>query len=583
MAVSLLVVTVAMGATLQLASAAAERPRVSTAGRDSVRELRRARSAQDEFERARRAHAPRTWDRSPRPCNDQLIGRFCFWYGDTAESKPPEEPSRIVSARRKLLGTLASSARVIAGDDWVAGQRMRYVLEAGDTAAAVALAGECRATKWWCHALRGFALHAARDYAAADAAFHDALAAMPERERCRWTDLSPLLDDETRDRYRKLPCEGRGAENERLWWLGDPFHSVPGNDRRTEHYARLTMARMHEQAWNAHGIAWGDDLRELVVRYGWSTWWTRGEAPLHAPSSAPITGRSRTPAYHFLPEGRIAADARASADRQWPVEGLLRNGRTAQEYYSPAYAISVSTMEGDAQLFRRGDSALAVVTWDASADRRLSGLQLDAGVALTRNEREEPLVRHRRGVAPAGVMVATTPWRSMLMSLELLSPRGERGARARRWIGPVDTLQPSGISGLLLLDPDAPLPTTLDDALPHVRTGATVAEGEKVGLYWEAYDVGRDDTLAVTISVERESPGALRRVAEALRLKRQWTPMSLAWHDPAAESRTIAGQSVVLDLSELARGGYRVRVRVTRLGGETLVAERRIEIVGRTR
>jgi hypothetical protein len=583
MALSLFVVTVAMGAALQLTSAGGDRPRISPAGRDSVRELKRARSAQDEFERTRRAHAPRTWDRSPRPCNDQLIGRFCFWYGDTAESKPPEEPSRIVSARRKLLGALASSARVIAGDDWVAGQRMRYVLEAGDTAAAVALSRECKATGWWCDALRGFALHAARDYERADAAFSDALARMPERERCRWTDLSALLDDDTRERYRKLRCEDRAAENARLWWLGDPFHTVPGNDRRTEHYSRLTMARMHEQAWNAHGIAWGDDLRELVVRYGWSTWWTRGEAPLHAPSSAPITGRSRTPAYHFLPEGRIAADPRASSERDWPVEGLLRNGKTAQEYYSPSYAISVSAMDGDAQLFRRGDSALAVVTWDATADTRLAGLELDAAVALTRNEREPALVRHERGAKPTGVMVATTPWRSMLMSLELLSPLGERGARARRWVGPTDTLAPSGLSGLLLLDPDAPLPATLDEALPHVRTGSTVPEGGKVGLFWEAYDVGRDDTLAVTITVDRESPGTFRRMAEALRLKRQWTPMSLAWHDPAAESRSVAGQSVVLDLSELARGGYRVRVRVTRLGGETLVAERRIEVVGRRR
>ena len=581
MAVSLVTFVASLAATLQLTAAGFEHPSARETGRDSVRELRRARSAQDEFERTRRAHAPRTWDRPPRPCDDQIIGRFCYWYGDTSESKPPEEPSRIVSARKKLLGRLATAAKAISGDDWVAGQRMRYILEAGDTAGAVALAGECKATAWWCDALRGFALHAARDYPAAEVAFNEALSRMPERERCRWTNLSPLLDGDTRKRYEKLPCAAREPENARIWWLADPFHAIPGNDRRTEHYARLTMARMHEQAWNAHGIPWGDDLRELVVRYGWATWWTRGEAPLHAPNNSPITGNSRTPAYHFLPEGKIATDAR-TADHSWSVEGLLRNGKTAQEYYSPGYAISVSPLVDDAQLFKRGDSALVVVTYDASKEEKLGGLTLDAAIALSSSERDSVLVRRVANVSTTGHLTATSPWRSMLLSLELLSPTGERAARARHWVGPADTAA-KGLSGMLLLEGDAPLPSTLDAALRHIRISSEVSQGGKVGLYWEVYDVAPDDTLLVTVAVQREGAGAMRRMAEALRLTRQWTPVTLAWRDPVAEARAIAGRSVLLDLSELSRGSYRIRLRVTRLGGETMLAERRIDVVGSRR
>ncbi len=563
-----------LGLALQLTSADGQAGRAEVSERDSIRALRAARRAQDDFERIRRWSSPRTFDAPPAPCQDQVIGRICHWYGDTAETLRPEEPDRIVRARGELLDELARSASVVSGDDWVAGQRVRYLVESGNVDAAVALGRECRATAWWCDALLGFALHAAQRYEAADSAFSSALARMPDDERCDWEDLSVLLDGRARREYHERSCADRRAENERIWWLADPFYAVPGNDRRTEHFARLTMSRMQEQAWNAHQLSWGDDLEEVTVRYGWSTWFTRGYGPIYAPFREPITGMSRTPAYHFVPDVDVLDDPRAATDG-WSISGLVR-GRSTREYYAPEYAVSVSELEAHGELFRRGDSVLVVTTYDASDASKLAGLDLDAALALSPGPGEPPQIAWERQAARRGVLTARVQWRSMLMSMELVSSSAHRAARAREWLGN-DT---SAItSGLLLFADSAGTPATLEEALPHLLTRAELPEGHKIGLYWETAGAAAGDTLLVSLGVSRDKRGGLPRLAQKLGLAREWTPIRMSWAEPVLREGAVVGRSLVLDLSGLERGSYVVEVRATTVGGETVTASRRIEIV----
>jgi hypothetical protein len=562
-----------LGIALQLTSADLQVGRTEVSERDSIRALREARRAQDDFERIRRWSSPRTFDRPPAPCEDQIIGRICHWYGDTAETQPPEEPDRIVRARGELLEKLSRSASVASGDDWVAGQRVRYLVESGDVESAVTLGRRCEATRWWCDALLGFALHAAQRYEAADSAYASALARMPEKERCEWEDLSVLLDDRARRAYDDHPCTDRAAENARIWWLADPFFAVPGNDRRTEHFARLTMSRMQEQAWNAHQLSWGDDLEEVTVRYGWSTWFTRGQAPMSAAFREPVTGMSRTPAYHFVPDWELLADARASA-RGWTISGL-DHGKSTREYYAPSYAVSVSGIEVHGELFHRGDSVLVVATYDASDAAPLAGLEVDAALALSPGPEEAPLLVRHRQAERRGVLTARVPWRSMLMSVELLSPAGRRAARAREWIGS-DT--GAITSGLLLLEASAGTPATLEEALPHVLTRAEVSRGQKVTLYWEPAGASPGDTLLVSLGVSRERAGGLRRLAQKIGLSREWTPIRMSWAEPVRRAGAASGRSLVLDLSGLERGDYVVELRATAIGGETVAASREIRI-----
>ena len=60
----------------------------------------------------------------------------------------------IVRARAQLLRDLERASDALPGDDWIIGQRIRYLVEGHDTS-AVSVARACRATKWWCDALLG--------------------------------------------------------------------------------------------------------------------------------------------------------------------------------------------------------------------------------------------------------------------------------------------------------------------------------------------------------------------------------------------------------------------------------------------
>jgi len=67
------------------------------------------------------------------------------------------------------------------------------------------------------------------DFAGADSLFAAALADMPEDERCRWSDISSLIDGDLADRYRNLDCAGRAALEARWWWLAQ--RCIPSRQR----------------------------------------------------------------------------------------------------------------------------------------------------------------------------------------------------------------------------------------------------------------------------------------------------------------------------------------------------------------
>jgi len=138
---------------------------------DSQHILRSARAAQADFESIRRHNLPKEPGHGAADC-DERIGRFCYWYDDDDETPrpPPPESEAITRARDRLLGTLDSAALALPGDDWIAGQRVRYLLQSGRPAEALAAARTCRAALWWCEALTGLALHVAGDYGPADSA-----------------------------------------------------------------------------------------------------------------------------------------------------------------------------------------------------------------------------------------------------------------------------------------------------------------------------------------------------------------------------------------------------------------------------
>jgi hypothetical protein len=554
-------------------AAAAQTPTLSasliaqTSRRDSAEARRRALRAQTRFEQVRRYNLPLQYTSGGQSC-DARIGRFCQWHEE--DPKPPKEPNPIREAREVLIKTLEAEAARSPGDDWIAGQRIRYLLEAGRDSAAVKAAEECGGTQWWCDALRGLALHEAGAYAASDTAFASALAAMPERERCRWTDMTMLLDERQRKRYGKVGCGRREALATRLWWLADPFFAVPGNDRQTEHYARHVMSRILDGTRAGYDTKWGDDLRELVLRYGWSRYWTLSPGSSIDTRQGTISGHEASPNYHFLPASLKIDSAVTIGDSTWSLRDQY-----SPERYAPGMARLVGELTPQIALFRRGDSVQVVAAYDVSRDTVFAGGTVQSALVLARDERDQPVISELK--LPRGfhsLIVDATP---RILSVEAWSPDKKRGARLRQglWL-PRRAANSIAVSDILLFEASSDA-IDLASILPHTLGGPTVAGDRKLGIYWEAYGLARPDSaLPVSLTLTRME-GPLRRLAEAIGLGKRSSPLSIAWRETPSMGG-IATRSVVLDLSLIPRGRYKLKLELTPRGSPPVTAARLIEI-----
>ena len=112
---------------------------------DSVRDLKRARSAQASFEVVRRMNLPERGGSSGR-C-DVHLGRYCWWYDDYPQELPPEREA-VTRRRADLLTMLDTLGESHPGDDWLAGMRVHYRVDGKDAAGADSIARACSATTW---------------------------------------------------------------------------------------------------------------------------------------------------------------------------------------------------------------------------------------------------------------------------------------------------------------------------------------------------------------------------------------------------------------------------------------------------
>lgn len=539
---------------------------------DSLSLLRGARAAQEAFERSRIDHLPRSFGGTDHRC-DEVVGRFCFWHDDDDDSwRPPPEHPAIGVARRELIATLDSVAGLLPGDGWVAGQRVRYLVEAADAAGALRAAAECRAEPWWCLALTGYAHHAAQAFAAADTAFDAALYHMPREERCVWTDLSLILE-RLPDGYRQESCEGRAGIERVLWWLADPLYLVPGNERRTEHYARRAANRMQHGARSAYGLRWGDDLGELLLRYGWPIGFTRDDGRRSMDATGPlITAHHNPKARRFLPHTITPPEWELDPDRP-------------RSSYAPPYAASVEELEPQLAVFRRGDSAVVVAGYDLSQVRDFppgDQVRVEAALALAADEHTEPIIARQRGSGPQGVLALISSGGPALLSVEALARSDTvRAYRARQWLQTPPPASAIGLSHPLLLrvrDEDS-LPAFLAEAIPQARGSGRVPSGERLGLFWEIYGLDRQVAGAtVSVTVTKEGAGLLRRAAEWAGLAGRRRPsVSLSWDEAPAADR-VRPRALVITIPEAGSGEYVLEITARSADGATVSTRRVLTI-----
>lgn len=522
---------------------------------DSARVDRESRKVQADFEIRRRNFLPLTFSKPNEVSCEVTIGRYCYWYADLTTK--PAVPPRLKESREELLGYLDNVASRFPGNDWVNGQRVRYRIEAEDNVGAIRAAQSCRGTASWCHALQGLAFHVAGRYALSEQLFDFALETMPEDVRCEFRNLSVLIEGDLSAAYGESDCQQRAAIEKRIWWLADPMYSIPGNDRRTEHFSRQVMDVIYGDSRLANGNRWGPDAAEIMLRYGFYIFWTREPPPPGTNRSLPaITDHQATPSFHFLPAVSNLDSLKSLGSIKWNMDAFR-----VRERYAPKYAKSYIAMDPQILHFVRGDSSLLVTSYDVSGDTAFKTQRVRAALVSSMLERNMPDV----AVRPAALLRDTISLRTgpgwHMAGIEILSPDSQVIARSRSPVRiPIVNHGLVSLSDILIFDTEGHLADNLGDAMSRMITSNRVDGEKKVGLFWEIYDLNTTaESLPVALTLTRQRGGALERMRENLGLSPRSTPISIRWSEPKSNV-AMAPRSILLDLSLVPKGKYDLRI-----------------------
>ena len=529
------------------------------------RPLREARSAQARFERFRRTQLPLQLSAAGYGHCDVRIGRYCYWYDSTDVDPEPEHPNTL-AARGELLQILARASAEDPTDAWIAGQRVRYLLEAGDWKEAATFAGrDCRASEWWCSALLGTALHVGEQHVESDAAFSRALAAMPVERRCAWLDARVVADGTLARLLQPDDCRNQPELLASLWKLGQPLWLTGGNDLRSEHLARQTMIEVMDRSPIVSGYSFGWDNRELVLRYGWSEWYSRSQGSMSAYPSEVITGHTRSPSYYFLP---VSLSGTGAGLRQvtWRLTDSLARSR-----YAPRHVKRMSELPHQLVRFARPDSMLLLAAYRVS-DRSLARDDTRAALALWTGSATEV-----HGATTAGRISAVTSAQHAFASVEVYGMRSRHAQRARSAIAPLQCEPSWCLSDIMFVKASqvdsAPEPAV---ALAHALDEPSIAAGEPLGVYWELQSAEGRAPIRVSLTVTPVRVSVLRRMASSLRLARPVTPVRLQWQTPPRRAREP--YQVTMRLPPELHGRFRVLLVVERDGYAPQSAEREIVV-----
>jgi hypothetical protein len=527
----------------------------------------------------------------------------------------PRVAVEIAATRRQLIADLVRLSETSPRDGWIIGQIVRFRLDHHDYHGTHEQLRNCRAARWWCDALRGYALHRQGRAKQADSAFLAAVAVMPEATRCEWHDVSVLLNDDDRGPFRRLTCAARDSLAARFFWLADPLLSDETNERRTEHYARHVRIALHRALAIDERYYWpkergGDAVAEMMLRYGWPSmalWTGKADDAGHdnyvsrgaRPASPYSTAEYAPGRLHAAPSLSAILSPSASQPEDWQLHspaGAWATGNGDGTFWWPhehmrerSRAIVQLPAPGQMAFLRRigGVRVLAAMALGGTADRDLQPL-LDHPLRMRSYGSSQKFGTERLSdttTGPRGRLVLdgflTTPAELFAVEAESSGPLslGAAPLIARTRFGitpdpPLDSLARAtiSVSQPVLFAPraDRVLPVDADDLLSAMLESTTISVGGTVGVFWESYGLVAGDSLRVSLNlIPANAPGLLRRLATAVKLADPVSSVTVQWAEPALTSNrdrgsgnaaTIRPRSVLLDLSALRPGEYWIEV-----------------------
>lgn len=560
---------------------------------DSVEILEHVQELQREFEAYRESRIPVEVERAGGGC-DERIGRICIWFGGEEEESFPAEFREVGQARVELIRSLFDAFDQIR-DSWVIGQLVHYLVENRNTGEAERVATECGIEEtWWCSALLGYALHTRREHLEAETAFREALAAMPDDERRAWTTPRYIFTKDAEERFNRAPPVERERQFELFWRLSDPLFLIQGNDRLNDHFARWVVARNRRNAADPLGLDWGEDLEETLIRYGRNTGYSRTHNPAVALSSRGLQDTRRMVGHHDpKSRGYLFPEEFLESPADIPPESWITAPREARTWYAPPYAPDIRPLETQVGRFRRDDQMLVVGAYrptvpdeddtagafvSAWGSGRIQG-QPHAALFLVPVDGEEPIFV--RGSEPEGVLTIEAAPGGYVSGLEVVDLEGRQAWRARQGVVQ-HPLTPGlvAVSDLMILKEGAPIPGSLDEALPYVRPGVRLKRGERFPVFWEAYGLRILEPVRVTIGFSRGRPGFLARVGEFLGVIEPEESVDVTFDDTGPDAVQTVFRSVELELPDLDPGEYTLHLRLELSGRTPVVTSRPIIVEG---
>jgi hypothetical protein len=165
--------------------------------------------------------------------------------------------------------------------------------------------------------------------------------------------------------------------------------------------------------------------------------------------------------------------------------------------------------------------------------------------------------------------------------LEVVDLEGRRAWRARQGVVQLP-LSPGDVdvSDLMILREGAPLPSSLDEAIPHVRPGVRLSPGERFPVVWEAYGLRVREPVRVTIGFSRGRPGFLARVGEFLGVIEPDQAVDITFQDTGPDAVQSVFRAVELEIPALDPGEYTLHLRLELAGRTPVLTSRPIVVEG---